>query len=106
MPVSSGRRTGIVLAAVFALVLTAALAADVGSAAGGPATVLLSSGDNVGASPLASALFRDEPTTELLDAMGVAASAAGNHEFDEGRTGSGTSRWARRSPRWTPRRPS
>jgi len=137
MPVSSGRRTGIVLAAVFALVLTAALAADIGSAAGGPATVrviafndlhgnleppsgssarvttgdgaeieaggaaflaahvarlraeqpanvLLSSGDNVGASPLASALFRDEPTIELLDAMGVAASAAGNHEFDEG----------------------
>ncbi|ANY10160.1 bifunctional metallophosphatase/5'-nucleotidase [Pseudonocardia sp. HH130630-07] len=49
-----------------------------------PDSVLLSTGDNIGASPLASALFRDEPTVELLDRMGVAASVAGNHEFDEG----------------------
>lgn len=47
-------------------------------------TVLLSAGDNVGASPVASALFHDEPTIEVLDALGVAASTVGNHEFDEG----------------------
>lgn len=51
-----------------------------------PASVVLSTGDNVGASPLASALFRDEPTVEVLERVGVAASAAGNHEFDEGIT--------------------
>ncbi len=49
-----------------------------------PNTVVLSVGDNVGASPVASALFRDEPTVELLDALGVSASVVGNHEFDEG----------------------
>ena len=47
-------------------------------------SVVVSSGDNVGASPLASALFHDEPTIDFLNAMGVDASAAGNHEFDEG----------------------
>jgi 5'-nucleotidase len=49
-----------------------------------PNTVLLSAGDNVGASPAASALFHDEPTVDLLDSLGVAASVVGNHEFDEG----------------------
>jgi 5'-nucleotidase len=47
-------------------------------------TVLLSAGDNVGASPAASALFHDEPTVDLLDGLGVAASVVGNHELDEG----------------------
>lgn len=51
---------------------------------GGPGTVLLSAGDDVGASPVASALFHDEPTRLLLDGLGVRAAAAGNHEFDEG----------------------
>lgn len=46
--------------------------------------VLVSVGDNVGASPLASGLFHDEPTIEALNALGLAASATGNHEFDEG----------------------
>ena len=47
-------------------------------------SVLLSAGDNIGASPLASALFHDEPTVDLLDELGVAASALGNHELDHG----------------------
>ncbi|GHF11679.1 bifunctional metallophosphatase/5'-nucleotidase [Amycolatopsis deserti] len=47
-------------------------------------SVLLSAGDNVGASPVASALFHDEPTVEFLNEMGVRASVVGNHEFDEG----------------------
>jgi len=47
-------------------------------------SVLVSSGDNIGASPVASALFHDEPTIDVMDELGVAASAAGNHEFDEG----------------------
>ena len=49
-----------------------------------PNSVLVSSGDNIGASPVASALFHDEPTIDVLDELGVAASAVGNHEFDEG----------------------
>jgi 5'-nucleotidase len=47
-------------------------------------SLVLSTGDNVGASPLVSALFHDEPTVELLNAIGVRASVVGNHEFDEG----------------------
>jgi 5'-nucleotidase len=46
--------------------------------------LLVSAGDNIGASPLASALFHDEPTIDVLNAIGVQASAVGNHEFDEG----------------------
>jgi 5'-nucleotidase len=49
-----------------------------------PHSLVLSGGDNIGASPLASALFHDEPTIEFLNSIGVAASAVGNHELDEG----------------------
>jgi 5'-nucleotidase len=45
---------------------------------------VVSAGDNIGASPLASALFHDEPTIEFLNDIGVKASVVGNHEFDEG----------------------
>jgi len=41
-------------------------------------------GDFVGASPLVSALFLDEPTVEVLDRIGVDFSSVGNHEFDKG----------------------
>lgn len=47
-------------------------------------SVVLSAGDNIGASPLDSALFHDEPTMDLLNQLGVAASTVGNHELDEG----------------------
>lgn len=47
-------------------------------------SLVLSAGDNIGASPLASALFHDEPTIAMMNQIGVSASAAGNHEFDEG----------------------
>ena len=45
---------------------------------------MLSAGDNIGASPLPSALFHDEPTIDFLNMIGLSASAVGNHEFDEG----------------------
>jgi 5'-nucleotidase len=48
-------------------------------------TVTVAAGDLVGASPLASALFFDEPTVAALGEMGLAYSAVGNHEFDRGR---------------------
>jgi 5'-nucleotidase len=47
-------------------------------------SMVLSAGDNIGASPLNSALFHDEPTIELLNLLGLTASSLGNHEFDEG----------------------
>ena len=43
-------------------------------------------GDLIGASPLLSALFHDEPTIESLPPMGLEITAVGNHEFDEGST--------------------
>jgi 5'-nucleotidase len=52
--------------------------------AGHTNTITVSAGDNIGASPLLSALFHDEPTIEALNAMGVDLSSVGNHEFDEG----------------------
>ncbi|MEJ5944110.1 ExeM/NucH family extracellular endonuclease [Pseudokineococcus basanitobsidens] len=47
-------------------------------------TLLLSAGDNIGASPYVSSVQADEPTIEVLDEMGLQVSAVGNHEFDRG----------------------
>ena len=47
-------------------------------------TLFLSAGDNIGASLFASATQQDAPTIELLNTLGLAASAVGNHEFDAG----------------------
>ena len=49
-----------------------------------PNTLVVSAGDNIGATPLLSALFHDEPTIEALSAMGMDYASVGNHEFDEG----------------------
>lgn len=46
--------------------------------------IFVSAGDLIGASPLISALFHDEPTIEAMNLMGLAINAVGNHEFDEG----------------------
>lgn len=51
---------------------------------GQPDTLMVAAGDLIGASPLLSSLFHDEPTIEALSMMGLALSAVGNHEFDEG----------------------
>jgi 5'-nucleotidase len=49
-----------------------------------PNTVKVSAGDMIGASPLLSALFHDEPTVMAFNLMGFDFSNTGNHEFDEG----------------------
>jgi len=54
------------------------------AAATNPNTVKVSAGDMVGASPLLSALFHDEPTVMAFNLMGFDLSNTGNHEFDEG----------------------
>jgi 5'-nucleotidase len=47
-------------------------------------TLFVGAGDQIGASPLISGLFHDEPTIESLNLMGMNVSGVGNHEFDEG----------------------
>jgi 5'-nucleotidase len=49
-------------------------------------SVFVSAGDLIGATPLLSALFADEPTIESMSLMGLEVSAVGNHEFDKGVT--------------------
>ncbi len=50
-----------------------------------PLHAVVSAGDMIGASPLTSALFHDEPTIEAMNRIGIDFNAVGNHEFDEGR---------------------
>ncbi|WP_434174501.1 bifunctional metallophosphatase/5'-nucleotidase [Brachybacterium conglomeratum] len=45
---------------------------------------LFSAGDNVGGSAFESAVQNDEPTIDVLNALGVDATAIGNHEYDQG----------------------
>jgi 5'-nucleotidase len=49
-----------------------------------PNHVVVTAGDMVGATPLLSALFKDEPTIEAMNAVGIDFHAVGNHEFDYG----------------------
>lgn len=49
-----------------------------------PLNVVVGAGDFIGASPLISALFFDEPAVETLNHIGVEFSSVGNHEFDKG----------------------
>ncbi len=49
-----------------------------------PRSVFVSAGDLIGASPLISALFHDEPSIEAFNMMDLDFNAVGNHEFDEG----------------------
>jgi 2',3'-cyclic-nucleotide 2'-phosphodiesterase (5'-nucleotidase family) len=47
-------------------------------------TLLLSGGDNVGASPPESSLLEDMPSIDVMNAWNLDATAFGNHEFDYG----------------------
>lgn len=51
-----------------------------------PHHAVVSAGDMIGASPLVSALFLDEPTIEAVNVMKIDFNAVGNHEFDKGQT--------------------
>lgn len=52
--------------------------------AGHPYSITAAGGDMVGASPLLSGLFHDEPTIEALNKLDLDVTSVGNHEFDEG----------------------
>ena len=47
-------------------------------------TITVAAGDLIGASPLISAAFHDEPTIETMNKIGLDVASVGNHEFDEG----------------------
>jgi 5'-nucleotidase len=49
-----------------------------------PDTLTVAAGDLIGASPLLSAAFHDEPAIEALGLAGLDLASVGNHEFDEG----------------------
>ena len=49
-----------------------------------PNHLVVSAGDAIGATPLLSALFHDEPTIEALNELQLDLNAVGNHEFDQG----------------------
>ena len=61
--------------------LAAALA---GLRSGQPNTVTVSAGDTIGASPLISANYLDEPSIEAMNELGLEFNSVGNHEFDRG----------------------
>lgn len=54
------------------------------SRAAGAVPVTVAAGDLIGASPLLSAAFHDEPTIKAMNRMGLQIASVGNHEFDEG----------------------
>ena len=63
-----------------------ALAGLVGALRAGAAhSVVVSTGDAIGAAPLVSSLFRHESTLDVMNRMGVDLAVPGNHEFDAGR---------------------
>ncbi|GAA2214051.1 bifunctional metallophosphatase/5'-nucleotidase [Nonomuraea monospora] len=49
-------------------------------------TIAVAQGDLIGATPLISAAYHDEPSVEFMDKLGLKVAAVGNHEFDEGYT--------------------
>ncbi|WP_308491496.1 bifunctional metallophosphatase/5'-nucleotidase [Microbacterium terrisoli] len=51
---------------------------------GHPYSLTVAAGDLIGASPLLSGAFHDEPTILAMNALKLDVSAVGNHEFDEG----------------------
>lgn len=81
--------------------LAAALA---GLRTGHANSVTVSAGDTVGASPLISANYLDEPTIDAMNLLGLEFNSVGNHEFDRGADelkrmqAGGCSKFTRRTP--------
>ena len=69
-----------------------------------PYSVTVSAGDTIGATPLISAHYLDEPTITAMNALGLEFNAVGNHEFDKGgdelrrMQAGGCARFTRRQP--------
>jgi 5'-nucleotidase len=54
------------------------------SRAAGATPLTVAAGDLIGASPLLSGAFHDEPTIKAMNQMHLDVTSVGNHEFDEG----------------------
>ena len=52
--------------------------------AGHPYSITVAAGDLIGASPLVSSLYLDEPTIDAMNLLGLNLTSVGNHEFDKG----------------------
>jgi 5'-nucleotidase len=78
---SSGRIGGVEAGGVEFLATQLRLLAE---EAARPDTITVAAGDLIGASPLLSAAFHDEPTAEALGLAGLDLASVGNHEFDDG----------------------
>ena len=52
--------------------------------AANPNNVVVAAGDLIGATPMISGLFFDEPAVETLNRIGLEFTSVGNHEFDKG----------------------
>jgi 5'-nucleotidase len=69
-----------------------------------PNHLTVSAGDMIGASPIASSLFLDEPAIEVMNRIGIDFNAVGNHEFDRGpdelkrMAHGGCAKWTERTP--------
>lgn len=67
-------------------------------------SVTVASGDLIGASPISSALFLDEPSIKALSLAGLEFASVGNHEFDKGSAellrmqGGGCAKFTNRQP--------
>lgn len=72
--------------------------------AGQPNTVTVSAGDTIGATPLISAHYLDEPTITAMNLLGLEFNSVGNHEFDRGTAelkraqNGGCAKFTRRTP--------
>ena len=53
--------------------------------ANGSHPITVAAGDLIGATPLISAAFHDEPAIEAMNRVGLEVASVGNHEFDEGK---------------------
>lgn len=62
----------------------AVLAATLHRLRAGHPSVTVAAGDLIGASPLTSAYFLDEPSIRALSMAGLEVASVGNHEFDKG----------------------
>jgi 5'-nucleotidase len=71
-------------AASVASTVTEARAAFVAEGGSESGSFFVGAGDLISASPFNSSIFKDEPTIEVLNTMGLDVSSVGNHEFDRG----------------------
>jgi 5'-nucleotidase len=75
-----------------------------GLRAGHANTITVSAGDTIGASPLISANYLDEPTIDAMNLLGLELNSVGNHEFDRGSDelkrmqAGGCAKYTRRAP--------